>query len=115
MSVAATCSFFFFFKQKTAYEIGMVHEVTPAAELERVVGEVTRTIAANAPLSLQGMKQTILRALAPREGIAHADLDTLAAQARRRRDAREGVRPMLDKRTPDVRVEGGADAVLYPG
>jgi len=90
---------------RRAYEIGMVHEVTPAAELERVVGEVTRTIAANAPLSLQGMKQTILRALAPREGIAHADLDTLAAQARRSRDAREGVRAMLEKRTPDFRGE----------
>ena len=90
---------------RRAYEIGLVHEVAPAADLERVVGEVTRTIAANAPLSLRGMKHTILRALTAREGIAHADLDALAARARRSRDAREGVRAMLEKRVPDFRGE----------
>src|SRR2546429_9997734 len=99
---------------RRAYEIGMVHEVVAAAELERVVEGLARTIAANAPLSLRGMKQTILRALAARDAIDHADLDQLAAQARRSRDAREGVRAMLEKRAPDFRGEWGADAVLYP-
>jgi enoyl-CoA hydratase/carnithine racemase len=88
---------------RRAYEIGMVHEVVPAAEVERVAGELARTIAANAPLSLAGMKQMILRGLAAREGIEHADLDALAARARRSRDAREGVRAMLEKRTPIFR------------
>src|SRR5881392_2240046 len=76
---------------RRAYEIGMVHEVVAAAELERAVEGLARTIAANAPLSLRGMKRTILRAL--------------AAQARRSRDAREGVRAMLEKRVPDFRGE----------
>ena len=90
---------------RRAYEIGMVHEVTPAAELDGVAEGLARTIAANAPQSLTGMKRTILRALAARDGIEHADLDALAAQARRSRDAREGVRAMLEKRTPDFRGE----------
>ena len=90
---------------RRAYEIGMVHEVVAAAELERAVEGLARTIAANAPLSLRGMKRTILRALAARDGIDHADLDALAAQARRSRDAREGVRAMLEKRVPDFRGE----------
>lgn len=90
---------------RRAYEIGMVHEVVPAAEIERVSGELARAIAENAPLSLVGMKRTILRALAAREGIEHADLDALAARARRSRDAREGVRAMLEKRKPDFRGE----------
>jgi len=90
---------------RRAYEIGMVHEVVAVAELERAVEGLARTIAANAPLSLRGMKRTILRALAARDGIDHADLDALAAQARRSRDAREGVRAMLEKRVPDFRGE----------
>src|SRR5438094_917405 len=57
---------------RRAYEIGMVHEVVAAAELERAVEGLARTIAANAPLSLRGMKRTILRALAARDGIDHA-------------------------------------------
>src|SRR3989442_1099073 len=69
---------------------------------ERAVEGLARTIAANAPLSLRGMKRTILRALAARDGIDHADLDALAAQARRSRDARKGVRAMLASADPET-------------
>src|SRR5205814_950701 len=80
---------------RRAYEIGMVHEVVPAADLERASDDLARAVGEAAPLSLAGMKQTILRGLAGREGIEHGDLDALAAQARRSRDAREGIRAML--------------------
>ncbi len=52
-----------------AREMGMVHEVVPAAELEAETYALARAIAANAPLSLAGMKATIQRALALRETI----------------------------------------------
>jgi enoyl-CoA hydratase/carnithine racemase len=56
-------------------------------------------------LSLAGMKAAILRAVAARERIEHADLDELVGEARRSVDAREGVRAMLEKRKPLFRGE----------
>src|SRR5436309_2236662 len=47
----------------------------------------------------------ILRALAPREGIAHDDLDALVRRARQSADASEGRRAMLEKRRPVFRGE----------
>lgn len=83
-----------------ALEIGLVHRVVPLGELPKAVDDVARTIAANAPLSLAGMKATIRRAVSVREGIEHADLDELVSRARKSADAREGVRAMLEKRKP---------------
>lgn len=88
-----------------AYEIGMVHQVVPAAEIESATYALARTIAGNAPLSLIGMKATILRAASARERIAHDDLDAAALRARRSRDASEGRRAMLEKRRPDFSGE----------
>jgi len=88
-----------------ARDIGMVHRVVPAAQVEEATYELARTIAANAPLSLQGIKATIQRAISQREGISHDDLDALAGRARTSADASEGRRAMLDKRRPIFRGE----------
>jgi len=85
---------------RRAYEIGLVHRVVAAADLEPAAGALARAIAANAPLSLAGMKAVILRAAATRAAVAHDDLDALAARARASADASEGRRAMLEKRTP---------------
>jgi enoyl-CoA hydratase/carnithine racemase len=90
---------------RRAYEIGMVHTVVPAAELEKTTYDLARTIAGNAPLSLAGMKATIRRSAALRDRIEHADLDEAARRARASADAREGVRAMLEHRKPDFRGE----------
>jgi enoyl-CoA hydratase/carnithine racemase len=81
----------------------MVHQVAPAADVEAAALALARTIADNAPLSLRGMKQVILRAVAARPAVDHADLDALALQARRSADASEGRRAMLEKRRPAFR------------
>jgi enoyl-CoA hydratase/carnithine racemase len=83
-----------------ALEMGLVHRVVPAAEIEAVTYEMARTIADNAPLSLAGMKAMIRRAISPCERIEHADLDAEVTRARTSADAREGVRAMLEKRRP---------------
>lgn len=88
-----------------ARELGMVHEVVPEADVERATYALARTIAANAPLSLAGMKATIQRTLAARSAIDHTDLDALAQRARQSADASEGRRAVLEKRAPRFRGE----------
>jgi enoyl-CoA hydratase/carnithine racemase len=90
---------------KRALEIGMVHQVVGAAELEAATHQLAQSIARNAPLALAGIKATILRAVSLREGIAHADLDEALARARQSADASEGRRAMLEKRRPNFRGE----------
>jgi enoyl-CoA hydratase/carnithine racemase len=90
---------------RRAYEIGMVHQVTPAAELPGTVRALARRIADNAPLSLAGIKASIQRTIAARDAVAHDDLDAAANRARTSADAQEGRRAMLEKRKPDFRGE----------
>jgi enoyl-CoA hydratase/carnithine racemase len=88
---------------RRALEIGMVHQVVAAAEVEPATQALARAIAANAPLALAGMKATIQRALVGRERIPHDDLDARALAARQSDDASEGRRAMLEKRAPAFR------------
>jgi enoyl-CoA hydratase/carnithine racemase len=90
---------------RRAYEIGMIHQVVPAPELEAAVQALARRIADNAPLSLAGIKASILRATSQRDGIPHDDLDAAATKARTSADAQEGRRAMLEKRKPEFRGE----------
>lgn len=88
---------------KRAYEIGMSHQLVSPSELENATYALARTIADNAPLSLAGMKATILRAISSRETINANDLHELVSQARKSADAKEGVLAMLEKRKPVFR------------
>jgi enoyl-CoA hydratase/carnithine racemase len=88
-----------------AHEIGMVHEVVAAGEIESATQRLARIIADNAPLSLAGIKAVIQRALAQRDAVSHDDLDALAREARSSADASEGRRAMLEKRKPSFRGE----------
>ena len=90
---------------RRAYEIGMVHQVVPADDLPAAVQTLARRIADNAPLSLAGIKASILRATSAQEQIAHADLDAAATKARTSADAQEGRLAMLEKRKPAFRGE----------
>lgn len=90
---------------KRAYEIGMIHQLVSASELESATYGLARTIADNAPLSLAGMKATILQAISLRETIDHQDLDQIVSRARKSADAQEGVKAMLEKRKPVFRGE----------
>jgi enoyl-CoA hydratase/carnithine racemase len=90
---------------RRAYEIGMVHQVVPPAELPAAVQALARRIADNAPLALAGIKASIQRTISARDGVAHADLDAAANQARTSADAQEGRRAMLEKRKPAFRGE----------
>jgi enoyl-CoA hydratase/carnithine racemase len=86
-----------------AYEMGMLHQVVPAAELEATTYALARSIADNAPLALRGIKRSILRAVSLSGSIPHADLEALVADTRLSADAREGVRAWIEKRPPVFR------------
>ncbi|HEV8142819.1 MAG TPA: enoyl-CoA hydratase/isomerase family protein [Methylomirabilota bacterium] len=90
---------------RRAHEIGMVHQVVPAAEVESATQTLARTIADNAPLSLKGIKAVIQRALERRDQVPSDDLDAAARKARASADASEGRRAMLEKRKPNFRGE----------
>ena len=90
---------------RRAYEIGMVHQVVPAGDVEKAGYDLARTIAANAPMSLSGLKASIARAISLRESVRHDDIDELVARVRISRDASEGRRAMLEKRPPVFRGE----------
>jgi len=90
---------------RRAYEIGMVHRVVPPSEIEAATYALAGDIAANAPLSLAGIKASLLRAVSLRERVDHADLDELARRAHLSADAAEGRRAMLEKRRPVFRGE----------
>ncbi len=90
---------------RRAYESGKVHQVVPADDLSTAVHALARRIADNAPLSLAGIKASILRATSARERIAHDDLNAAATKARSSADAQEGRRAMLEKRKPVFRGE----------
>ena len=57
-------------------------------------------LAANAPLSLRAMKALLVREMAFRGGIEHADIDELVQATRASQDAKEGIAARLEKRTP---------------
>ena len=83
-----------------AAELGLVHEAVPAGDVAAAARRRAETIAACAPLAVRLMKQSLYRGLAwdPRTAArleSFAQSATLATE-----DAREGIRALLEKRTP---------------
>jgi enoyl-CoA hydratase/carnithine racemase len=83
-----------------AYQVGLVNEVVPAAELAGAAQRLAERIAANAPLSVAAAKQTV-------QLIAHLPLDAAFEEAERiwepvylSDDAQEGPAAFRDKRPP---------------
>jgi len=88
-----------------AEQIGLVHEVHPAAEIEAVSLELAALIAANAPLSMTGNKhaiETLARfpRLSPRQ---EEELIELRRACFASDDMREGIRAFAEKREPQWR------------
>lgn len=84
-------------------ELGVIARAVEPEELEAAADETVRRLASNAPLSLRAIKATLVRAMAVRSGIDHADVDALIARAAGSEDAREGMRARLEKRPAEFR------------
>ena len=82
------------------YQLGIISHIAEPENLQRVAGEVIRRLADNAPLSLKAMKALIVREMAFRDSIPHADVDRLVDEVRRSQDAQEGMAARLARRKP---------------
>jgi enoyl-CoA hydratase/carnithine racemase len=80
--------------------LGVIARAVPPPELEDAALAIISRLAANAPRSLRAMKALLVREMAFRDGIAHADVDALVDAARTSADAREGIAARLEKRPP---------------
>ena len=95
------------FTATEALSAGLVTRVVPGDELVQATREVCETLAANAPLSVQGAKQAIQvvvddLAAARRRDPDRADaIDRLVVQAYNSGDLAEGIRALQEKREPD--------------
>ena len=85
------------------YDLGVISHIAEPEDLESVAGAVLERLASNAPLSLKAMKALIVRQMAFRDGIAHADIDTRVATVRRSEDAQEGMAARLARRKPQFK------------
>lgn len=85
------------------HELGIISRVAPPYELQATAQKVIDRLAANAPLSLRAMKSMMVRQMAFRDGIAHAEQDALVEAARNSTDSKEGIRARLEKRTAEFK------------
>jgi enoyl-CoA hydratase/carnithine racemase len=85
------------------YDLGVISHLASPEALAATADEVIRRLTANAPLSLRAMKAVLVREMAFRDGISHADVDRLVAAAQLSDDAREGMAARLEKRQPQFK------------
>ena len=85
------------------HELGMISRLAAKDELEDVCAAMVARLVKNAPLSLRAIKALLLKEMTFRDGIEHADVDALVAQAASSEDAVEGRKARLEKRDPDFK------------
>ncbi|GAB24066.1 putative enoyl-CoA hydratase [Gordonia polyisoprenivorans NBRC 16320 = JCM 10675] len=83
-----------------AFEVGLVNEVVPAAELVGATTRLARRIASNAPLSVRAGKATVYAAARECRDQAFESAEKLWEKVYLSADAQEGPRAFAEKRTP---------------
>ncbi|HVV24472.1 MAG TPA: enoyl-CoA hydratase-related protein [Pseudonocardiaceae bacterium] len=85
---------------RRAYEVGLVNDVVPDAELVPVVQALAERIAANAPLSVVAAKRTAYLSAQHPLADAYAEAERIWEPVYRSADAQEGPAAFREKRPP---------------
>ncbi|MDO8864000.1 enoyl-CoA hydratase-related protein [Haliea sp. E1-2-M8] len=83
-----------------AHRIGLVNEITTADGLQKRAHDIARLVADNAPLAVQACKEVVLRTSGLRYEDAYKIEDEVALRVLRSKDAVEGPKAFIEKRTP---------------
>lgn len=83
-----------------AYQVGLVNQVVPAAELRDATQRLAERIAANAPLSVRAGKKTVRLVAELPLADAYEEAERLWRPVYLSEDAQEGPAAFRDKRTP---------------
>ena len=86
-------------------EMSVIHSVAAPDGLQAAASAVIDRLAHNAPLSLRAIKALLVREMAFRDGVYHADVDQLINATRTSADAKEGIASRLEKRQPNFKGE----------
>ena len=88
------------FTAAAARDIGLVHEVVPAKELDAAVDEIAGQLLQGAPQATRATKELLRRLAALPEEEGRAVCIHSNARARGTEEAREGMRAFIEKRPP---------------
>ena len=88
------------FTASVARDIGLVHEVVTAKELDASLGKITEQLLQAAPLATRATKELLRRLPALPEGEARATCIESNARIRGTEEAQEGMRAFVEKRPP---------------
>ncbi|HEX6154941.1 MAG TPA: enoyl-CoA hydratase-related protein, partial [Burkholderiales bacterium] len=80
-----------------ALTAGFLHQIVPAAEIEKTVKEIAQKVAAHAPLTLWATKEAVRRIQASRQ---LPDGDDIVRKVYGSADFKEGVAAFVEKRAP---------------
>jgi enoyl-CoA hydratase/carnithine racemase len=86
-----------------AHQVGLVHEVVPAAQLVAATTALATELAANAPLAVRAFKQCIALAVRHDAEEHQQAMNDVMVQVMTSADAREGLQAFLEKRLPQYR------------
>lgn len=88
------------FPAQRALELGLLNEIVPEEQLQAKAMEWARRIAANAPLSVQATKESVVRGLKETMRDAYKIESELSSRVFSSEDAREGPKAFAEKRPP---------------